>query len=73
MNQPDRAKAAFGEAIRLDPGDFYSCFMRGGIFVKEKEYEKAIIDFDEAIRRAGQSRQCQCVPCSGRTSSRMPG
>jgi tetratricopeptide (TPR) repeat protein len=49
-HDPDKAIAAYGDAIRSAPGFFMGYFNRGEVWAEKREFDKAIADFDAAIR-----------------------
>ena len=53
----ERAIAAFGEALKLDPSDVLAHIGRGDGFRQLRKFDEAINDLDEAIRKSTASRR----------------
>jgi tetratricopeptide (TPR) repeat protein len=50
MEQYDLAAKDLGEVMRLSPDDVLTWYRRGVLFVKQKEYDKALADFTAPIQ-----------------------
>ena len=49
-NEPDQAIQAFTEALKLNPRNVHAYFARGCAWAERGDLEKAIADYNEAIR-----------------------
>jgi tetratricopeptide (TPR) repeat protein len=55
----DEAMKNFDEGLRLAPSDPWNYIIRGWLWSRQKEYDKAIQDFDAAIRLDPRQNLCQ--------------
>ena len=48
------AMAAYNQAVRNDPGGAWVYNRRGNVYRRSGQYQRAVQDYNEAIRRAPQ-------------------
>lgn len=51
LEKPQEAEAAYSKAVELAPDAALPLIHRGGFYTREEEYEAAVADFDEALKR----------------------
>ena len=49
------AIAVYDSIVDYDETDYRPCFLRGSVYLNEGEREKAIKDYEEAVKRAGSN------------------
>ena len=57
INASDKALATFSEAIRLNPRAAGAFYERGKAYQDKSDYDRAITDYNEAIRTRSKERK----------------